>query len=207
MTADSNFSGDSWSDINFDLAGPYPSPESPFGNPIYPKLNASYGALWPVYLTQRYNNSLIQTYGLAKDCSVVDNAIDPTRLDLITQVQQFFVPLWGRRNSSSWQPGNTLFVILIGVNDVNIALNLVANISDTFDKLMFIYSGLVDQVSHCIFPFRNNAEESQAIPNRSKELPFHEFTAAGSSTPTATEYRIGRPGLEHASQRHRKQFQ
>ena len=125
---------------------PWKSPRLLISN-RYPPLNAISGAKWPVYLTIYYNDSLIKTYDLAKDSSVVNDSIEPGRTDMIHQVQQVFLPLWGNRNISKWQPDNTLFAIFVGNNDVDIALGLRANLAVTFDGLMATYSLLVDQVS------------------------------------------------------------
>ena len=140
-------SGDSWSDIGFDTSGPLPNPGNPFGNPIFPKLNASYGAEWPVYLATENNCSVIETYTLAKASSVVNNVIDPQRPDLVHQVHQEFLPLWGKRNDSTWQPSNTLFIFFIGTNDVGVTVESKFAMSGTFDNLFWSYSVLVDQVS------------------------------------------------------------
>ena len=153
-------SGDSWTDTSFNTSGPFPSHDSPLGNPFYPKLNATYGAKWPVYLTTQYNNSLIETYAFAKDGSVVNSNIDPGRADLIGQVQQQFLPLWGSRNDSTWQPYNTLFAVFIGINDVNIAVSCENDTSTTFEEIMVTYSSLVDQVSRYPPQFQNTIHNS-----------------------------------------------
>lgn len=142
-------SGDSWSDIGFDTSGPFPSSDNPFGNPVYPRLNDSYGAEWPVYFTQQFNSSLVKTFVLAKATSVVNNVIEPSRPDLVHQVQQVFLPTWGSRNASTWQSYDTLFIIFIGINDVGITVDSNLASPGTFDGLLWSYMVLVDQVSLC----------------------------------------------------------
>ncbi|KAL6720471.1 hypothetical protein ACLMJK_002394 [Lecanora helva] len=139
-------SGDSWSDTGFNITGPLPSPNNPLGNTVFPPLNASSGAVWPVYLATQYNSSAVLTYTLAISSSVVDKTIDPQRPDLITQVQQEFLPTWGKRGNSTWQSGNTLFIVFIGINDVGITVESNLSRSTTFDHQLSVYSNLVDQI-------------------------------------------------------------
>ena len=171
-------SGDSWSDIGFNVSGPFPGPGNPFGNPNYPKLNASYGAEWPVYLATENNCSVIETYTLAKDSSVVDKTIDPQRPDLISQVQQEFLPIWGKRNDSTWQPSNTLFIVFIGTNDVGVTVGSNLTMPQTFDGLFAIYTNLVEQVSPHFRRFKTLLTMSSAASGRSSEFPVHECRPA-----------------------------
>ena len=139
-------SGDSWSDLGFNLSGPYPNPGSPFGNPTFPSLNESYGAYWPVYLTTQYNASVIETYAVVRGSSLINNTIQPSRSDLIQQVRQEFLPLWGSRNATTWQPDDTLFLFFLGINDIGIVVESPNNLTTTLDGIMATYSSLVDEV-------------------------------------------------------------
>jgi len=111
-----------------------------------------------VYLTTQYNNSMVETYVLAKASSIVNNSFESWRPDLIHQVQEDFLPFYGNRNSSKWQPFNTLFIIFIGINDVDVSLNQTISVSETFDQIMVTYSALVDQVRLYFLHFNHIAD-------------------------------------------------
>jgi len=101
---------------------------------------------------------MVETYVLAKASSIVNNSFESWRPDLIHQVQEDFLPFYGNRNSSKWQPFNTLFIIFIGINDVDVSLNQTISVSETFDQLMVTYSGLVDQVRLCFVHAKHIAD-------------------------------------------------
>lgn len=123
-----------------------PSPSSPLGNPPYPGTIATTGAKWPVYLTTQYNSSILETYVLARSGSTVNGTIIPHGSSLVDQVQQDFLPRWGERNETSWQPYTTLFVIEFGINDVNVALDMSESLTSIFDEIFVSYAGLADQL-------------------------------------------------------------
>ena len=171
-------SGDSWTRTSFNIYGPQPRRDAPLGNPEFPKLSASRGAKWPVYLTTKYNSSFVKTYCLAKGASVVDKSIAPKRPDLAGQIQKIFLPRWGSRNASTWQSDDTLFIIYMGVNDCGLLASKGSKITGIFDGIFIKYSGLVDQVSLCI-SIRALRLPVEAVPSRSPEHIIHERATNG----------------------------
>lgn len=141
-----SLSGDSWSDTGFNLDGVQPRPAIPLGNPPYPGTIATDGALWPVYLTTQFNSSVLQTFVFARSGSTVNGSIIPHGPDFVGQVQNDFLPRYGERNASSWQPYTSLFAMYFGINDINVALEMHEITTVIFDEIFASYSNLVDQV-------------------------------------------------------------
>ena len=98
----------------------------PLGNPVSNSSNPPYhtfsnGPNWLEFLTDKYNQSVIETYNLAISGSVVNSTIfhsEPTS-DLVHQIRARFVPNYATRDTAGWTSSNSLFTIFIGINDAN----------------------------------------------------------------------------------------
>ena len=184
-------SGDSWSNIGFNLTDVQPSSSSPFGNPIgnYTAADvATNGARWPVYLTSTYNTSLLETYCLARTGGVIDSSITPHGSDFVRQVNTDFLPTYGNASSGNWSAGSTLFLAFFGVNDVNLVLPMANSTQNqTLDKIFASYKNTLERVrlildpsnhlNHCAFAYHNIL---LALPSRRSQLCAAERAAHGS---------------------------
>lgn len=142
-------SGDSYSDTYFNLNGELPSPNAPMGNPPYLGSEAAGGAKWPVYLTTQYNDSLIQTYNLARSGATVDNEIMPdNRYDFVREVRERFIPAFvaGNEDQSKWNPATALFATFFGINDNTVVLNWDKGRSEAIAEAIAQYGALLEEV-------------------------------------------------------------
>ena len=116
-------SGDSWSNTFFDWKGTQPSPDNPFGNPVFNKSNLlNNEARWPIFLTIVHNASLLETYGLAQAGGVIDSNLTPHGWDFKSEISDEFLATYGNSSSGNWSADSTLFISFFGVNDVNLVL-------------------------------------------------------------------------------------
>ncbi|KAL9633476.1 MAG: hypothetical protein Q9164_004675 [Protoblastenia rupestris] len=99
---------------------------------------------WISYLTTQYNDSMIETYNLALTSSTVDGSLIPHGADLVSQVQETFIPNYGSKKGDVWDPSTTLFASFIGVNDVEISASNVTA-AGKWDNIFQSYSNLADQ--------------------------------------------------------------
>ncbi|KAI9719064.1 MAG: hypothetical protein M1812_003694 [Candelaria pacifica] len=142
--------GDSYTTTGFDPKGVLPSSGNPFGNPLYPGLTSSIGPNWVDFLTTTYNQSLIQTYNFAYGGATVDRALvpgfGPSIKSLKDQIQEEFLPTFtiGMPASAPWRADNSLFALLIGINDVNLNPN---RMNITLNAAIFrVYRNLIEQM-------------------------------------------------------------
>ena len=86
--------------------------------PFYEDLT---GPRWPLHLTERYNDSFIQTYCFARSGASVDKTIDNNvnPPDFVEQVDDIFIPAYVEYdfNESNWESETSLFIIFFGIND------------------------------------------------------------------------------------------
>ncbi|KAI9699747.1 MAG: hypothetical protein M1836_002782 [Candelina mexicana] len=111
---------------------------------------SSNGPNWVDFLTTTYNQSLIQTYNFAYGGATVDRALVPVfgpfTKSLKEQIQQEFLPTFtiGMPASAPWRADNSLFALLIGINDVNLNPN---GMNTTLNAEIFkVYRGLIEQM-------------------------------------------------------------
>ncbi|KAF2182448.1 carbohydrate esterase family 16 protein [Zopfia rhizophila CBS 207.26] len=137
--------GDSYTATLFNISGPQPSPQNPFGNPPFPGSTSSNGRNWIDFLTYTHNASQFLTYNFAFPGAVVDNAVVPNRVvrSMKQQVQQQFLRAYTGQNKT-WDSSNTLFASFFGINDVNLSYK---NRSSTINPaIVSAYTGLVEQL-------------------------------------------------------------
>ncbi|KAL8968015.1 MAG: hypothetical protein Q9183_002660, partial [Haloplaca sp. 2 TL-2023] len=118
--------GDSYTDTGFDPTGVQPNDTYPLGNPFTNSSTRPYhtftnGPNWIEYLTFKYNDSQVDTYNLAIGGSTVDGEVfgigGPG--NLISQINDRFVPNYVLKNTVGWSASNSLFTLFFGINDVN----------------------------------------------------------------------------------------
>ncbi|MCJ1407171.1 hypothetical protein MMC19_001241 [Ptychographa xylographoides] len=133
--------GDSYTTTGFNITMTQPGPGNPFGNPPYPGYTSSNGPNWVDFLTVKYNQSFVETYNLAYGGATVDSALVaqylPTVLDFRQQVNQEFVPYYGKsgKNLAGWTSSNSLFAAFFGINDVG---NSYGQQSKTLNAQIFV---------------------------------------------------------------------
>ena len=76
----------------------------------------------------------------------MNGSIIPHGPDFVSQLQDDFLPRYGHRNASSWQPDTSLFAIFFGINDINVALEMNEATPVIFEKVFASYSSLVSQL-------------------------------------------------------------
>ena len=117
--------GDSLSAASFDPHAEQPSPENPFGNPVFPKGRAI-GDVCPDFLTLVHNQSAIQTYNHAAGGATVDNAVFRSVYGAPSFREQLFSafrPVYASDETPRelhWDSSTTMFMIRFGMNDVTI---------------------------------------------------------------------------------------
>ena len=90
-----------------------------------------------MYLTTKYNHSMIQTYNFAWSGSPVPG--------MVGQIEDAFVPLYtgGAKFDPKWAPSTTLFAMFCGINDLNHW-----DSGDTYrDNVFKQYTGAIETVS------------------------------------------------------------
>ncbi|PSR77730.1 hypothetical protein BD289DRAFT_463536 [Coniella lustricola] len=128
--------GDSYTGTDFKFNEiPFPSRNFPLGNPPYPGRTSANGPNWIDYLTVKYNQSFIKTYNLAAGGATANPEMVPpgfpSVFSLRGQIVDAFIPGYSHRRIHGhdgqpkapgyphWLPQNTLFIIWMGINDVN----------------------------------------------------------------------------------------
>ncbi|WYZ42414.1 hypothetical protein EsH8_VI_000113 [Colletotrichum jinshuiense] len=109
--------GDSYTRTSFVITRAQPSASNPFGNPTYPGPTSANGQNWIQYLTVKYNQSLLLTYNFAYSGATVDTSLVTSGVDVITQIQNQFIPYYSGVNKT-WDAESTLFGFWIGINDI-----------------------------------------------------------------------------------------
>lgn len=141
-----NCSGDSWSDTGFNIGGVQPSPAQPLGNPPLGGNTINDGK-WPVYLTTKYNATFLETYNFAQSGATLNASIIPHGPDVASQLEKEFLPYYSARNASSWESDNALFAIFIGINDVNVMLQMLNTTTQAIIAEEFAsYANVLEQV-------------------------------------------------------------
>ncbi|KAF6827475.1 cellulose-binding gdsl lipase acylhydrolase [Colletotrichum plurivorum] len=110
-------SGDSYTRTGFVVNRAQPSASNPFGNPTYPGPTSANGENWIQYLTTKYNASLLLTHNFAHSGATVDNSLVDSSVDVITQIENQFLPYYSAANQT-WDSSTTLFGFWIGINDI-----------------------------------------------------------------------------------------
>lgn len=121
-------SGDSHTDTGFDPDGYQPSLRNPLGNPAWPGRTGNYGPNYIGHLTGTFNSNFIDTYNLARADTTLQKrpALDDTIISLEEQIDELFLPRYGRSqggsatpdSSSKWRQDDTLFVFFAGPEDI-----------------------------------------------------------------------------------------
>lgn len=119
-------SGDSYTQTSFNASGTLPSIGNPLGNPPYPNISAGGFENWVDFLTTTFNNSLVLTYNLAWGGATIDpRLVRPNEgVSLTDEVSSFLNKFADKPASTPWEPGNTLFSVWIGINDIGITYDL-----------------------------------------------------------------------------------
>ena len=159
-------SGDSYSDTMFECLGDEPSNANPMGNHGPGLASWVQETRWPVFLTTKYNDSLLYTYNFAKAGAMVSRDIirnTGNRGKAMTeQFEDLFKPAYVdyKEGTSSWTAESSLFIIFIGIND-----NLRLHDSDghvdgeTQREIMHAYQTFMNDVS---FPLPRPMQASTA---------------------------------------------
>ncbi|KAF1977338.1 hypothetical protein BU23DRAFT_294399 [Bimuria novae-zelandiae CBS 107.79] len=142
--------GDSYTQTGFDPKSTQPSATNPFGNPTWPGWTSSNGPNWVGFLTATYNTTKIKTYNMAYGGATVDSALvkpyADTVLSLKNQVQDQFLPIYGKHPTSApWKDSDSLFAFWIGINDVGNSWWL-ANATALYDQIFTVYDGLLESI-------------------------------------------------------------
>ena len=139
-------SGNSYTDVSFKIDGAQPSTSNPFGNPPIDPSTAFLWDKWITYMTTQYNDSLIETFDLAVSASTVDSSLIPHGpSDYVAQVTKSFIPNYGPKKSTTWQPASTLFAALFGINDVEVSVSN-STAAGLWDDIFKSYASHADQV-------------------------------------------------------------
>lgn len=101
-------------------------------------------------MTATYNTTKIKTYNLAYGGATVDSALvapyQPTVLSLKNQVQDQFLPIYGKKPSTApWKDSDSLFAFWIGINDVGNSWWL-TNATALYDQIFAVYDGLLESI-------------------------------------------------------------
>jgi lysophospholipase L1-like esterase len=135
-------SGDSWSSTSFDFTLDQPTPAQPLGNPPFPGFTSSNSTNWIGYLTTKYNASLLLTHNLAVSGTTLDNHItNGFPIPVTEQIYQRFMPKYAEAYWTPWKRDGTLFIMFIGINDVEIMTpatgSQLATIYERLEKMHF----------------------------------------------------------------------
>ena len=130
------------------MDGLQPGPGNPLGNPAYPGATSSNGPNYVDFLSTTYNESFIQTYNFGYGGATVDPTLVASPYGLVVQsfeqqVIDGFLPFYSH-GEVPWSPGNTLFTVFFGINDVILSY-MQLNHSLNYD-LIKDYESLVNQV-------------------------------------------------------------
>ena len=142
-------SGDSYTNIGFNMSSTQPNRDHPLGNPPYPGHTSSNGPNWVDFLTTTYNESFIEAVDLASGGATVDSSLVApyisTVLSVKQQVEDEYLPTYSPKPSYlSWESNDTLFSIFIGINDIG---NSYQTQDATLPALIFsALSNIVDQL-------------------------------------------------------------
>jgi phospholipase/lecithinase/hemolysin len=106
--------GDSYTTDGFNISAGINSP--------VPGFTSSNGPNWVQFLGGTYNVTNTRVFDLASGGATTDAKLvtpfEPTVLSLVDQVNQFDSLLAPARPAAPWQSSNSLFAIMIGINDV-----------------------------------------------------------------------------------------
>ncbi|KAJ3284687.1 hypothetical protein HK104_009820 [Borealophlyctis nickersoniae] len=95
--------GDSYSAVDYNINGPAPNPSNPIGNPAFPGVT---------YLTAKYNRNTLLTYDFAVAGATINGSPSTSLYSMVQEVDNF-------SNKFSGAPGDSLFAIWIGINDID----------------------------------------------------------------------------------------
>ncbi|KAG0134712.1 GDSL lipase/esterase [Tuber indicum] len=150
--------GDSYTTTGFNLTNgsPLPSSGNPMGNPAWPGLTSTSGPNWVGYLTTTFNRSELLTYNLAYGGATINSTLVkpyiPTVLSFAEQVQDLFLPNLSPKSPTpitpAWEPEDSLFLIWLGVNDIENSYRNV-NPGDLHPSLMDEYFRLLEEL-YCV---------------------------------------------------------
>lgn len=124
MHFNTSYSGDSYTQTDFNATGPLPSVANPIGNPPFPGGTATPGPNWVGYVTETYNQSLLFTYNYAFSGATIDANLvlpfSPIVQTLTDQVNTFLATVSNKPATTPWTSKNALFSIWIGINDIDL---------------------------------------------------------------------------------------
>ncbi|KAL5336901.1 GDSL lipase/esterase [Aspergillus crustosus] len=166
--------GDSYTSTGFNVSSTQPSVDNPMGNPPLGLGTSADSINWVGYLTTTYNDTLVLSYNHAVYGATVDNnLVQNVPRDLVHQVTRDFVPNYCLRQSLSesdsrsqpkldsesesesesqskprWTSDNALFIIWIGINDINFSY-LGHDYPGTIETVLQRYFSLIDTLHDC----------------------------------------------------------
>lgn len=110
-------------------------------------------AQWPIHLTNKYNDSDVDLYALAKAGATVDSTLAYRGADFVHQLHVEFLPAFSEPGYApeNWSWPHTLFAVWFGINDADVA-RYQSNRTEIMDAIFESHIRLLDEVSIRILP-------------------------------------------------------